>query len=81
MSDRSSLRLAVLGVLLFSLLITLVSRLFFLQVVSADVYTAKADANGTREVVTPATRRPRPRPEGAPRSRCRCSWARRTRTC
>ncbi len=56
MSDRSSLRLAVLGVLLFSLLITLVSRLFFLQVVSADVYTAKADANGTREVVTPATR-------------------------
>ncbi|MGD9956200.1 MAG: penicillin-binding protein 2 [Candidatus Nanopelagicales bacterium] len=56
MSDRSSLRLAVLGVLLFSLLVTLVSRLFFLQVVSADVYTAKADANGTREVVTPATR-------------------------
>jgi len=55
-SDRSSLRLAVLGVLLFSLLVTLVSRLFFLQVVSADVYTAKADANGTREVVTPATR-------------------------
>ena len=56
MSDRSSLRLAVLGVLLFSLLVTLVSRLFFLQVVSADVYTAKADANGTREVVTPAPR-------------------------
>ena len=56
MSDRSSLRLAVLGVLLFSLLVTMVGRLFFLQVVSADLYAQKAEANGTREVVTPATR-------------------------
>ncbi|MGE3812158.1 MAG: penicillin-binding protein 2 [Candidatus Nanopelagicales bacterium] len=56
MSDRSTLRLAVLGVLLASLLITLVSRLFFLQVVSADTYTAQSSNNRIREVVTPATR-------------------------
>jgi penicillin-binding protein 2 len=55
-SDRSSLRLAVLGVLIVSLLATMVGRLFFLQVVSADVYTQKASANQFRYVVTPATR-------------------------
>ncbi len=56
MSERSSLRLAVLGVLILSLLVTMVGRLFFLQVVSADVYTQKASDNRIREVVTPATR-------------------------
>ncbi len=56
MSERSSLRLAVLGVLIVSLLVTMVGRLFFLQVVSADVYTQKASANQYRYVVTPATR-------------------------
>ncbi len=56
MSERSSLRLAVLGVLIVSLLVTMVGRLFFLQVVSADVYTQKASANQFRYVVTPATR-------------------------
>jgi penicillin-binding protein 2 len=55
-SERSNLRLAVLGVLLLSLVLTLVGRLFFLQVVSAEVYTAKASANQFRYVVTPATR-------------------------
>jgi penicillin-binding protein 2 len=55
-SERSTLRLAVLGVLIASLLITMVSRLFFLQVVSADVYTQQASDNRIREVVTPATR-------------------------
>ena len=56
MSERSSLRLAVLGVLIVSLLVTMVGRLFFLQVVSADTYTHQADANQNRYVVTPATR-------------------------
>ncbi len=56
MSERSSLRLAVLAILVVSLLLTMVGRLFFLQVVSADVYTQKASANNTREVITPATR-------------------------
>jgi penicillin-binding protein 2 len=55
-SERSTLRLAVLGVLITSMLVTMVARLFFLQVVSADVYTQKADANQYRYVVTPATR-------------------------
>jgi penicillin-binding protein 2 len=55
-SERSSLRLAVLGVLIVSLLATMVGRLFFLQVVSAEVYTQKASANQFRYVVTPATR-------------------------
>jgi penicillin-binding protein 2 len=55
-SERSSLRLAVLGILLGSLLVTMVGRLFFLQVVAADVYTQKASDNRIREVVSPATR-------------------------
>jgi len=55
-SERSSLRLAVLGILLGSLLLTMVGRLFFLQVVSADVYTQQASDNRIREVVSPATR-------------------------
>jgi penicillin-binding protein 2 len=55
-SERSSLRLAVLGILLGSLLLTMVGRLFFLQVVAADVYTQQASDNRIREVVTPATR-------------------------
>jgi penicillin-binding protein 2 len=55
-SERSTLRLAVLGVLIVSLLATMLARLFFLQVVSADVYTAKSSANRIRDVVTPATR-------------------------
>ena len=56
MSERSSLRLAVLGVLIVSLLVTMIGRLFFLQVVSADTYAHQADANQNRYVVTPATR-------------------------
>jgi penicillin-binding protein 2 len=55
-SERSTLRLAVLGVLLLSMVLTLVGRLFFLQVVSADVYTQRASASHFRYVVTPATR-------------------------
>ena len=56
MSDRSSLRLVVLGVLLFSLIATLLGRLFFLQVVEASIYTASSKNNGVRHVTTAATR-------------------------
>lgn len=56
MSERSTLRLAVLGVLVLSLLVTMVARLFFLQVVSADTYTQQASDNNKRYVYTPATR-------------------------
>jgi len=55
-SERSTLRLVVLAILVVSLLLTLVSRLFFLQVVSADVYAKKSTSNGHRDIVTPATR-------------------------
>ena len=56
MSDRSTLRLVVLGVLLGSLLVTLVARLFYLQIVAGDTYRSAASSNTTREIVTPAVR-------------------------
>ncbi len=56
MSERSNLRLIVLGILIFSLLATLVSRLFYLQVMEGDQYRAAAENNTVREVVEPAVR-------------------------
>jgi len=56
MTQRSTLRLIILGVLVASLLITLVGRLFFLQVLSGDVYRVAAKSNTVREVATPAVR-------------------------
>ena len=56
MSDRSRLRLLVLQVLALSLMLTLFTRLFFLQVVNGDQYQKAAANNRTREVVTPAVR-------------------------
>jgi penicillin-binding protein 2 len=54
--DRSNLRLAILGILVFSLFATLVARLFYLQVVTGDEYRAAAVNNTVREVVEPAVR-------------------------
>jgi penicillin-binding protein 2 len=56
MSDRSNLRLVVLGVLILSLVGTLMARLFYLQLVVGEEYAAQAASNSTREVVTPAVR-------------------------
>ncbi|CAB4858279.1 MAG: penicillin-binding protein 2 [Actinobacteria bacterium] len=56
MSERSTLRLIILGVLVVSLLGTLVARLFFLQVMSEDTYRAAAQSNTVREIVHPAVR-------------------------
>ncbi len=56
MSERSNLRLIVLGILIFSLFATLVSRLFYLQVMEGDEYRAAAENNSVREVVEPAVR-------------------------
>lgn len=56
MTDRSSLRLVVLGALLFSLVLTMIGRLFYLQVIAADIYTQKSLSNNVRDVVTPAPR-------------------------
>ena len=56
MSDRSHLRLVVLGVLIVSLVGTLMARLFYLQLVVGEEYAAQAASNSTREVITPAVR-------------------------
>jgi penicillin-binding protein 2 len=55
-SERSNLRLIVLGILIFSLFATLISRLFYLQVMEGDEYRAAAANNAVREVVEPAVR-------------------------
>jgi penicillin-binding protein 2 len=55
-SDRSRLRLVVLQVLVFSLLLTLLGRLWYLQVYSGDTYQDAATNNTTRPVVTEAVR-------------------------
>ena len=56
MSQRSTLRLMILGVLVLSLLGTLVTRLVYLQLLSGESYRAAAQSNTSREVVNPAVR-------------------------
>ena len=56
MSQRSNVRLLVLGVLLVSLVMTLVGRLYYLQVVTGEEYKTAAVNNTVREVVEPAVR-------------------------
>jgi penicillin-binding protein 2 len=53
---RRDARLLVVGVFVLSLLLTLVARLFTVQVVGADGYRAAAATNREREIVTPAVR-------------------------
>lgn len=56
MAERSRFRLIVLEVLVLSLLVTLVGRLWYLQVREGAHYTTAAHANSLRAVVTPAVR-------------------------
>lgn len=56
MSERSRLRLVVLQVLVLSLLVTLFSRLWYLQVLASEQYQRAATENRIREIVTPAVR-------------------------
>ncbi|MCA1710766.1 MAG: penicillin-binding protein 2 [Actinobacteria bacterium] len=56
MTERSRLRLVVLRVLVLAILVTLFSRLWFLQVYSGATYAKAASANRVREVVTQADR-------------------------
>ena len=53
MTERSRLRLVVLQVLVLSLVLTLLGRLWYLQVVAAENYSPAAAENRTREIVTP----------------------------
>ncbi len=50
-SDRSRLRLVVIQALVFSLFATLFVRLYYLQVVSGDQYTAAAADQSARDIV------------------------------
>jgi penicillin-binding protein 2 len=55
-STRSGLRLFVLRVLVISVLLTLLGRLWYLQVYASARYTKAAQDNRVREVVQPAPR-------------------------
>ena len=56
MSERSRLRLIVVQVLVFSLLVTLTGRLWYLQVLASADYRSAAAENATRQIITPASR-------------------------
>lgn len=56
MTSRSNVRLIVLAVLVMSLLITVIGRVFMLQVVSASSFQKAAEQNRVREAYTPAVR-------------------------
>ena len=49
--SRSRLRLVVIQALVFSLFATLLVRLWYLQVVTGDEYTAQAASQSVREIV------------------------------
>jgi penicillin-binding protein 2 len=56
MSEQSRRRLFVLQVLVLSLLLTLLGRLWYVQIVGEENYARAAAENRTREIVTPAAR-------------------------
>jgi penicillin-binding protein 2 len=53
---KPRLRLFVIQVLVFSLMFTLIARLWYMQVMSSDDYSQAATQNHTREVLVPAPR-------------------------
>ena len=56
MNQRARLSMVVVQVLIFSLLVALMGRLFYLQVAAGDVYRDAALSIQSRDVATPATR-------------------------
>ncbi len=56
MNDRSRLRLVILAAIVFSLPITLIGRLWYMQALAGDKYKAALDNSITREVQTVAPR-------------------------
>ncbi len=56
MGQRSTLRLVILAALLLSLVLTLIVRLYVIQIVSGSAYREAAAANTVREIVNPAVR-------------------------
>ncbi|MCQ8769901.1 penicillin-binding protein 2 [Streptomyces telluris] len=55
-TSRVAIRLIVIQILVFSLLLTLAGRLWYLQIRNGDEYTAEAADNHIQQVVAPATR-------------------------
>ncbi|MET9418172.1 penicillin-binding protein 2 [Streptomyces klenkii] len=55
-TSRVTIRLVVIQILVFSLLLTLAGRLWYLQIRNGDEYTAEAADNHIQQVVAPATR-------------------------
>lgn len=56
MTDRSILRLTALWVVVISLLLTLVARLFYMQVIAGAQYQAQVADNNIRQILTAAPR-------------------------
>ena len=56
MNDRSGLRLVILGALVFSLPITLLGRLWYMQALAGSQYVAAVNANATSQIRTLAPR-------------------------
>ncbi|SDC72124.1 penicillin-binding protein 2 [Nocardioides lianchengensis] len=73
-SRRSRLRLVVVQALVFSLFATLLGRLYYLQVVTGDEYTAKAASQSVREVVVQPQRGLIVDAQGRPLVTNRTSW-------
>lgn len=73
-AQRSKLRLLVLQALVFSLFATLFVRLYYLQVVSGDEYTAQAAAQSVREIVVQPQRGLIVDDQGRPLVTNRTSW-------
>ncbi|MBT2385693.1 penicillin-binding protein 2 [Streptomyces sp. ISL-11] len=55
-TSRVTIRLVTIQILVFSLLLTLGGRLWYLQIRNGDQYTAEAADNHIQQVVAPATR-------------------------
>ncbi|VXB85525.1 penicillin-binding protein 2 [Nocardioides sp. AX2bis] len=73
-AHRSRLRLVVVQALVFSLFATLFVRLYYLQVVSGDEYTARAAAQSVREIVVQPERGLIVDDQGRPLVANRTSW-------
>ncbi len=73
-AQRSTLRLVVLQALVFSLFATLFVRLYYLQVVDGDEYTAQAAAQSVREIVVQPQRGLIVDDQGRPLVTNRTSW-------
>ena len=73
-AQRSKLRLVVLQALVFSLFATLFVRLYYLQVVDGDEYTAQAAAQSVREIVVQPQRGLVVDDQGRPLVTNRTSW-------